>query len=104
MSSGDGGRPPRTTRRYSGISSSEDGVPWALRRTADFTPLLLPCLLMNVAGDGLHVFERRHRQDAVAEIEDVARPAGGAVEHFVCRREEAVERAEQQGRIEIALD
>src|SRR5258706_10059316 len=36
MSSGDGGRPPRTRRRYSGISSSDEGVPWAIRRTAEF--------------------------------------------------------------------
>src|SRR5712691_13571913 len=33
MSSEDAGRPPRTRRRYSGISSSDSGVPWAIRRT-----------------------------------------------------------------------
>ena len=35
-------------------------------------------LLVHVPRDGLDVFDRRHRQDAVAEIEDVAGPAAGA--------------------------
>ena len=61
-------------------------------------------LLMNVPRDGLDVFDRRHRQDAVAEVEDVAGPAAGALEHFVGRGEDAIERREQQRRIEIALD
>ena len=34
LSSGDGGRPPRTRVRYSGMSSSDSGVPCASSRTA----------------------------------------------------------------------
>ena len=40
----------------------------------------------------------------MAEIEDVAGPAAGARQHIVGRRERPIERAEQQRRIEIALD
>src|SRR3954471_19012157 len=103
MSSGEGGRPPRTRRRYSGISASDDGVPWAINRTAEFMGLnswlvarttgvisrtLDVGLVMDVLSDGLDVFDRRHRQDAVAQIEDVADPARGAFEHFVGRGED----------------
>ena len=44
------------------------------------------------------------RQHAVAEIEDVSRASAGASQHIVGRGEQAVVRAEQQRRIEVALD
>src|SRR5205809_3948217 len=44
MSSGEGGRPPRTSRRYSGISSSDEGVPWAINRTPVTCPYHGPTL------------------------------------------------------------
>ena len=59
---------------------------------------------MNVPRERLDVLDRRRRQDAVTEVEDVARPAAGALEHVVGGREHPIERAEQQRRIEVALD
>ena len=59
---------------------------------------------MHVLRERLHLFERRFRQHAVAEIEDVAGPSAGASQHIVCRREQAFRGPEQQRRIEVALD
>src|SRR5215470_17207030 len=59
---------------------------------------------MNVSRDGLDVFDRCYRQDAVSEVEDVPRTAAGSFEHVVDRFENAIERCEQHGGIEIALD
>ena len=61
-------------------------------------------LLMHVARERLDVLDRRRRQDAVAQVEDVARPSAGARQHVVGRGEDAIERAEQQRRIEVALN
>ena len=61
-------------------------------------------VLVHVARERLHVLDRRRRQDAVSEIEDVARAAGGAAQHVARAGEQAIARAEQQRRIEIALD
>ena len=61
-------------------------------------------VLMHVARERLHVLDRRRRQDAVTEVEDVARRVRRARQDFVGRGEHAIERAEQQRRIEIALD
>ena len=59
---------------------------------------------MHVARERLDVLERGRRQDAVTEVEDVAGPSARACEDLVGRREHAIERAEQQRRIEISLD
>src|SRR5689334_16018774 len=59
---------------------------------------------MDVTRERLYVFDRRRRQDAVAEIEDMPGTAGGAREDVVRRGKHAVERAEQERRIEVALD
>src|SRR5258708_14137685 len=59
---------------------------------------------MNVARERLNVLERCGREDAVPEVEDVPGPSAGAREHFVGGCEDALERAEQQRRIEVALD
>src|SRR5262249_17788 len=131
MSSSDGGRPPRTRRRYSGISSIEDGVPWAMRRTpilatfstvrrdargANASSLARPDawsprsassrsrFLMNVPRQRLHVFQRSRGQDTVSEVEKVPWTAVRARRHFVGRGEHAIERSEEQCRIEVALD
>src|SRR6185369_7634344 len=112
MSSADGARPPRTTFRYSGISSRDDGVPWAISNTPVrgsrfmrfLTLNLLSGLLMDVSRGGLHVFDGCHRQNAVSKIKDVTRAAAGALEHVVNGREQAIERGEQDCRIQIALN
>ena len=59
---------------------------------------------MHVARERLDVFDRRAGQDAVTEIEDVPGPAAGALEHVVGCGERAIERAEQQRGIEVALN
>ena len=61
-------------------------------------------LAVHVPRERLHVLERRLRQDAVAEIEDVARAAGRAPQHVVGGGQQALGRTEQQRRIEVALD
>src|SRR2546428_829678 len=59
---------------------------------------------MHVTRERLHVLDRCRGKDTVAEVEDVAGPAAGAGEDFVGRGEHAVERAEQQRRVEVALN
>ena len=59
---------------------------------------------VDVLREHLHVLDRRGRQDAVPEIEDVTRPAADAREDVVGLLEHPRRRAEQQRRIEIALD
>src|SRR4051812_46002540 len=109
MSSGEGVRPPRTSFRYSGMSASDAGVPCAIKRTPVFMVpevywnLLDSRLLMDVARGCLDVFDGRHRQDAVSEIEDVPWTAAGAVEDVVDGFEDALERREQNCGIEVAL-
>src|SRR5665213_581387 len=61
-------------------------------------------LLMDVPRQGLHVLQRRGGQNAVAEIEDVSGPPARPRKDIVGRRENALERAEQQRRIQIALN
>src|SRR5712671_733033 len=103
MSSGDGGRPPRTAFKYSGMSARDEGVPWAIRRTAVFMERLGARLLVHVARRSLDVFNRRHWQDSVTEVEDVAWTPAGALQHVVNRLEDAFDRREQDRRIEVAL-
>ena len=59
---------------------------------------------MHVPRELLDALERRTRQHAVAEIEDVPGPAARASQHVVGAGEQAIDGAEQQRRIEIALD
>ena len=97
----------RTPERILGIYRTDHrvaaGFKAALRTLVNPTFSRLR-LLMHVARERLDVLDRRHRQDAVAEIEDVSRPSARARQHVVGRREHAIERAEQQRRIEVALD
>src|SRR5262245_7827870 len=65
--------------------------------------ILLPSLLMYVSGDGLHVLDWSCRQNAVPEVEDVAWPSSRALEHLVRLGEDAIERSEENCRIEVAL-
>jgi len=58
---------------------------------------------VHVPRDSLDMFERRHRKNAVPEIEDVAGPAAYTIEDVLSPIEHAPRRAEQQCRIEIAL-
>src|SRR5437016_14366561 len=58
---------------------------------------------MNIACDGLDVFEWRRGQNPVAQIEDMANPPCGMRQHIVGRPDCAVERTEQYSRIEVAL-
>ena len=50
------------------------------------------------------MFDRRRREDTVAEVENVTGTAAGACKHLVSCGEDAIERAEEQRRIEVALD
>src|SRR5690349_4072989 len=59
---------------------------------------------MHPPGQFLNVFEWCVRQDAVAEIENVARASGSATQHVVGGSEEAIRGSEERGRIEISLD
>ena len=98
---GDGGRPPRTRRRYSGISSSDDGVPCAIRRT----PVIVPCLLVHVARERLHVLDAAStgRMPWPRLKMWPGRPPARASTSSA-PASTPVERAEQQRRIEVALD
>ena len=59
---------------------------------------------MHVRSERLDLFDRRVRQDAMAEIEDVARPSAAAVAGYRRLREQSLARSEQQRRIQIALN
>ena len=59
---------------------------------------------MYVPCDRLDVFERRHRQDPVSQVEDVSRTSPGARQHVIGRREDALNRSEQDRRIEVTLN
>src|SRR5205085_7791012 len=59
---------------------------------------------MHVLGERLHVLDGGCRQNAVTEIENVARSSAGTLQHIVGRGEHAIERREQKRGIEIALD
>ena len=59
---------------------------------------------MHVSRERLDVLDRRRGQNAVAQVEDVPRPSAGALEHFVGRGDDAIERAEQHRGIQVALD
>src|ERR1700691_1942056 len=76
------GRPLTTLRRDSGICSRVSGVPWASRRTACLAIRVLQPELAHHAHDGLHVFDRRGRDDAVAKIEDVAGTSVGGAKNL----------------------
>src|SRR4051794_39938755 len=59
---------------------------------------------MHVARERLDVLERGGREYAVAKVEDVTGPTAGTGEDIVGGSEDAIEGAEQQCWIEIALD
>src|ERR1019366_1949587 len=86
-----------------------DGVPWAIKRTpgcmvAGGHSPLLSRLLMHIPRERLDVLERRRRQNAMAEIENVAVSSARARQHIVGRGEHAIERPEEKRWIEVALD
>src|SRR5262245_23031409 len=58
---------------------------------------------VDVLDDGLDVVDLSRGQDAVAEVEDVARPAPRPLEHVVHPRQEARARRQQERGIEVAL-
>src|SRR5476649_1619227 len=58
---------------------------------------------MHVLREHLHVLHRRRRQDPVPEIEDVSRTTGRAREHVFRLVEHPPRRAQEQGRIQVAL-
>src|ERR1019366_2277399 len=65
-----------------------DGVPWAIKRTpgcmvAGGHSPLLSRLLMHIPRERLDVLERRRRQNAMAEIENVAVSSARARQHIV---------------------
>src|SRR6266540_659119 len=92
------GRPPRTSCKYGSTSSRLAGPPYAIIRTATRSPAM----------DQLHYgADRRHvrlGEHAVAEIEDVARPAAGAGQHVPHLAVPFWRWREQRGGIEVALD
>ena len=59
---------------------------------------------MHVTRDRLYMFDWRGGQDSVAEVEDVARTARRSRQHVVGRRQDAVQRAQQHRRVEVALN
>src|SRR5437773_12530354 len=59
---------------------------------------------MNVARERLDALERRRRQDAVTEVEDVSRPPARPRQYVVGGVEYLVDGPEQQRRIEVALN
>src|SRR4029079_9364952 len=61
-------------------------------------------LLVHVSRERLDVLEWCRRQDAVAQVEDVAGTTARAVQDIVGRGNHAIERPEQQRRIQIALN
>src|ERR1700691_1900499 len=99
-------RPPVTRSRYSGISSTESAVPWARSKTASAMAGLavrVRDIFADKFYDGLDVFDRRSRDDAVTEVENVAGPAGGLVENLMDTDEDEVGLGEERDGIEIAL-
>ena len=86
------------------MSSGEDGDPYAISTTASLkraTAAVRSCTSSrrrrSWAGSGA-------REDAVAEVEDVAGPPAGRLEDGVGRTLHAVPRPEEQRRIEVPLD
>ena len=59
---------------------------------------------MHVTSERLEILDRRARKHTVSEIEDVPPPSGRAPKHVVGCRQKPIARAEEQRRIEIALD
>src|SRR5580700_11427200 len=106
MTDSGSGLPPVTFSRYSGISSSDSGVPWARSKTA--------ALAMNISRrqikvahnlyHALHIFYRSSGDDAVAEIEDVSRSSVSRDQHLLDALLQQVWLGEQRQRIKISLD
>src|SRR5580693_3337280 len=76
-------RPPVTRARYSGISSTTSGVPWASSRTASAMARLAGNIFANEFHYGLDVFDWRAGHDPMAQVKDVSRPGGSLVENLV---------------------
>src|SRR5260370_31583857 len=81
---------------------SPSGLPYAMQRTP-----VRSGNGRNTLADGfdqrLQVLERTSRQYSCAEVEDVARAAGGLPEHVAGPHDHELDRAEQHGRGEVAL-
>src|SRR5579862_2139670 len=97
------GRPLTTLRRYSGIWSAVSGVPWARRRTARSGMGRLRTEFADHAGNGLHVFDRGARHDAMPEIEDVPGATTRRAQNLFDSLVENFQRGEQRDGVEIAL-
>src|SRR5512139_1513665 len=59
---------------------------------------------MDKLREQLHMFHRRGGKDPMPEVEDVSRPAADARQHVFGLLEHALGGAEQQRRIQVALD
>src|SRR5262245_37741613 len=59
---------------------------------------------VNVLREALYVFDGRGGQEPVSQVEDVARPPVDPFEDVLRLREHALQRPEEQRRIEISLD
>src|SRR5256885_16007877 len=99
-SSGGVARPPRTSRRYGSTSSRLPGPPYAISSTE--TPPASAA--MYPVHDALQRLDRRLREHAVPEVEDVARAARGPVEHVADPLLALGERREPRRRAEGPLN
>src|SRR5438309_7355953 len=88
------------SRRYGSTSSRLPGPPYAISSTE--TPPASAA--MYPVHDALQRLDRRLREHAVPEVEDVARAARGPVEHVADSLLELGERREQRRRIEVPLN
>src|SRR5260370_32753668 len=61
------------------------------------------CIFLHKASQILHVLDRRLRQNAMTEIENVSRPAPGAPQNSLGARLQFCPAGEEQNRIQIAL-
>src|SRR5487761_1100465 len=87
------------------MSASPAGLPYAMHRTPvarSSDTCRLP--LMNRFDQELEVLEWSRRQHPVAQVEDMARPPGGAPEHFAGAFADQVRRTQQDGGIQVPLD
>src|SRR5712691_7910507 len=87
------------------MPASLSGLPYAMHSTpVDGSGDTRDLPLVNSVDEQLQVFERRRWQDSVAEVEDVTRPPAGATEDLSGALAHKFRRAEQNGRVQVALD
>src|SRR5271168_2023203 len=98
------GRPLVMLRKYSGISSSESGVPWASSRTAVCS---LMAALRRIFPDELHdmldVSYRRVRNNAMSKVKDVPWASSGLIQNLPHTLADELRLGKERDWIEIAL-